>query len=444
MLVREQHLLNIKDLDLSGHLEALANAGVSSFKIEGRLKDADYVKNVVSQLRRRLDDLLGRRPELGRASLGTVNAAFTPDPTKTFQRGHSTYRIDGERQSMGNLESGKHLGAFIGEVRSIQGDRLVLDATTDLHPGDGLAFMDGVEVTGTVINAVEPRQLVVQEPSRIRPGTRLHRNLDLHWLRALRSAKVDRRIPVRASLDFPEGAVRLRLEDPTGFVAEAQASGDFAPPRDEAASTKAIHEALGRLGNTPFELEGLHTAETRFVPVSILNGLRRDTAAALEALRRAPREREGRLLRDLEANGTEPCRNLLRLLLPAPLVPIFCASLGLDPAAPATQLKGPRRNALLGLLKELRVEVTGHGGWEEAIVTAGGIALKDIDPRTLASRKVAGLYFAGELLDLDANTGGYNLQIAFSTGWLAGESAARKALTAVNSAAGTGRIFACE
>ena len=294
VLVREQHLLNIKDLDLSGHLEALANAGVSSFKIEGRLKDADYVKNVVSQLRRRLDDLLDRRPELGRASLGAVNAAFTPDPTKTFQRGHSTYRIDGERQSMGNLESGKHLGEFIGEVRSIQGDRLVLDATTDLHPGDGLAFMDGVEVTGTVINAVEPRQLFVQEPSRIRPGTRLHRNLDLHWLRALRSAKVDRRIPVRASLDFPEGAVRLRLEDPTGFVAEAQASGDFAPPRDEAASTKAIHEALGRLGNTPFELEGLHTAETRFVPVSILNGLRRDTAAALEALRRAPREREGR------------------------------------------------------------------------------------------------------------------------------------------------------
>ena len=137
---------------------------------------------------------------------------------------------------------------------------------------------------------------------------------------------------------------------------------------------------------------------------------------------------EARLLRDLGDHGTEPCRNLLRLLLPAPLVPVFCASLGLDPAAPATQLKGPKRKALLGLLKELRVEVTGHGGWEEAIVTAGGIALKDIDPRTLASRKVAGLYFAGELLDLDANTGGYNLQIAFSTGWLAGEAAAGKAI----------------
>jgi predicted flavoprotein YhiN len=76
----------------------------------------------------------------------------------------------------------------------------------------------------------------------------------------------------------------------------------------------------------------------------------------------------------------------------------------------------------------MRFEVTGHGAWEEAIVTAGGVSLKDVDPRTMASRKVEKLFFAGEVMDLDANTGGYNLQIAFSTGWLAGESAARLAL----------------
>ncbi|HLO66735.1 MAG TPA: peptidase U32 family protein, partial [Holophaga sp.] len=86
VLVREKHLLSIKDLDLSGHVEAMALAGITSFKIEGRLKDADYVKNVVSHIRRRLDEVLERRPELGRASLGTVAAAFRPDPSKTFQR----------------------------------------------------------------------------------------------------------------------------------------------------------------------------------------------------------------------------------------------------------------------------------------------------------------------------------------------------------------------
>lgn len=294
VLVREKHLLNIRDLDLSDHLEALADAGILSFKIEGRLKDADYVKNVVSHTRRKLDDLLQRRPELGRSSLGSVRHAFAPDPTKTFQRGLSTYRIDGARRPMGNPESGKHLGEFIGQVLSIQGDRLVLDTVVELHPGDGLAFVDGAEVAGTVVNAVEPRQIFVQDPSRIKPGTRLHRNLDLHWLKALRGAKVERRIPVMARLDFPAGAARLRLEDPTGLWIEAEASGDFSPPRDPEAATRAILEAVGRMGNTPFELAGLQAVEPRFVPVSVLNALRRDATATLEAQRRGPKAREGR------------------------------------------------------------------------------------------------------------------------------------------------------
>ena len=294
VLVREKHLLSIRDLDLAGHLDGLADAGIQSFKIEGRLKDADYVKNVVTHVRRHLDDLLGRRPDLAQASLGSVSATFTPDPVKTFQRGLSTYRIDGERQSMGTPDAARHLGEFIGQVRSVQGDRVVLDPIVALHPGDGLAFVDGSEVAGTVVNAVEGRQVFVQDPSRLKPGTRLHRNMDLHWLKALRGAKVERRIPVKAVLDFPEGAVRLRLEDPTGLAAEALATGTFAPPRDAGAAAQAIREALGRLGNTPFLLEELQVAEPRFLPASCLNALRREAAAALEALRRAPRPRETR------------------------------------------------------------------------------------------------------------------------------------------------------
>ena len=294
VVVREKHLLNIRDLDLSNHLGPLAEAGVMSFKIEGRLKDADYVKNVVSQVRVKLDALLEQRPGLGRASLGQVTRAFTPDPAKTFQRGLSTYRIEGERQPMGNPDAAKHLGEAVGTVRSVQGDRMLLEEPADLNPGDGLAFVDGPEVAGTVVNAVEGRQVFVQDPSRLRPGVRLHRNLDLRWLKALRSAKVERRIPVTARLDFPEGAVRLRLEDPSGMAGEAQAPGAFAPPREAEAATQAIHQALARLGSTPFELADLDLPEPRFVPVSTLNALRREAAAALEGLRRAPRPRQGR------------------------------------------------------------------------------------------------------------------------------------------------------
>lgn len=291
VLMRDAHLLSIKDLDLSDHLEELAEAGLTSFKIEGRLKDADYVKNVVSHLRRRLDAVLDRRPEWARASLGRATHAFAPDPAKTFQRGHSTYRLQGERQPMGNPETGKHLGEFAGTVRSIQADRLVLDRKAELHPGDGLAFVDGAEAAGTVVNAVEGSQVFVQDPSRIRPGTRLHRNMDLHWLKALRGAKVERRIPVTASLVFTEGAVTLRLEDEAGFGAEARAQGEFGPARDPGAAARAIREALERMGDSPFVLAGLE-AETRFVPVSRLNALRREATAALEELRRAPRSRQ--------------------------------------------------------------------------------------------------------------------------------------------------------
>lgn len=142
-------------------------------------------------------------------------------------------------------------------------------------------------------------------------------------------------------------------------------------------------------------------------------GRKVEVALDLKPSRDAP-TLEARLDRNFPPGA--PLRDLLRSLLPAPLVEVFAARLG-----PA-----PRRKELVALLKDLRFQVTGHGPWEEAIVTAGGVALKGVDPRTLASRVVENLFFAGEVLDLDANTGGYNLQIAFSTGWLAGESAAKR------------------
>ena len=187
----------------------------------------------------------------------------------------------------------------------------------------------------------------------------------------------------------------------------------------------------GEFGEAEFTARGLAGAAVLRLSRRIVEALAtgRKVAVTLD-LKPAldPAKLEARLLRDLEAHRGGSCGQLLRSLLPAQLIEVFCESLGLNPVGPVTQIKGSKQKQLLGQLKELRFEVTGHGSWEEAIVTAGGVSLKDIDPRTLASRKVENLYFAGEVMDLDANTGGYNLQIAFSTGWLAGESAARKAV----------------
>jgi hypothetical protein len=183
-------------------------------------------------------------------------------------------------------------------------------------------------------------------------------------------------------------------------------------------------------GEAEFTGKGLAGAAVLRLSRRVVEALEAGREVALELdLKPAlePGKLEARLLREQQAHAGAPCRDLLRTLLPAELVTLACTTLGLDPAGPAEQVRGGPRKALLALLKAMRFRVTGHAGWEEAIVTAGGVSLKDIDPRTMASRRVAGLYFAGEVLDLDANTGGYNLQIAFSTGWLAGQSAARRA-----------------
>ncbi len=130
-----------------------------------------------------------------------------------------------------------------------------------------------------------------------------------------------------------------------------------------------------------------------------------------------------RLLRDIDQHGRKKLDNLLKGLLPMKLIPI-CAELAqIDPEKSAHQITAEERRRLRGWLKDFQLEVTGHRNFEEAIITAGGVDLREVDPRTMESRLVKGLYFAGEVLDIDADTGGYNLQAAFSTGWLAGRSA---------------------
>lgn len=129
-----------------------------------------------------------------------------------------------------------------------------------------------------------------------------------------------------------------------------------------------------------------------------------------------------RLLRDLKKRGGEPLQSLLRGLLPKELVDHCILACALDPELDTSQMPAAVRKKLVVWLKDFRLPVEGVGGWEEAIVTAGGISLKEIDPQTMESRLVANLFIAGELLDLQAGTGGYNLQAAFSTGWLAGQS----------------------
>jgi predicted Rossmann fold flavoprotein len=135
---------------------------------------------------------------------------------------------------------------------------------------------------------------------------------------------------------------------------------------------------------------------------------------------------DARLQRDFNAQGKKQYRTILKGLLPQKLIPICLEATGIPPEKPAHQITSQERKDLLTWLKDFRFEIRGHRSFSQAIITAGGVHTREVDPRSMASRKVAGLYFAGEVLDIDADTGGYNLQAAFSTGWLAGRSAANR------------------
>ncbi|MBN1122970.1 MAG: NAD(P)/FAD-dependent oxidoreductase [Anaerolineae bacterium] len=133
---------------------------------------------------------------------------------------------------------------------------------------------------------------------------------------------------------------------------------------------------------------------------------------------------DARLLRDFDQKGKQHFQRILKDLLPQSLIPVCSRLVEISPDKPGHQITSEERGRLRGWLKDFRLEVTGFQPIAQAIVTAGGVDIREIDPRTMASRLVEGLYFAGEVIDIDADTGGYNLQAAFSTGWLAGRSAA--------------------
>ncbi len=132
-----------------------------------------------------------------------------------------------------------------------------------------------------------------------------------------------------------------------------------------------------------------------------------------------------RLIRELDMHGRQKFSTLLKTLLPRKLIPVCLDLIGIDPEKLGNQISSAERKRLGQWLKDFQFEVNGHRHFEEAIITAGGVSTKGINPRTMESRLIKGLYFAGEVLDIDADTGGFNLQAAFSTGWLAGQSAAR-------------------
>lgn len=282
----QRHLLSLKDLCQIDHLEEMADAGICSFKIEGRLKDVEYVKNVVSAYSKRLNRIIEKRgDDYRRASLGRVTYYFEPDLKKTFNRGYTDYFLHRRQPYIYSPDTPKALGEYVGKVKEIRRGSFNVAGTASFANGDGLCFInDEHELEGFRINRAEGNRLFpLRMPDNLRPGAALYRNRDEAFGKLLRGKTAERKIPITLTLSVTEKGFALSATGqgikPTCQVLEMDKQKAMKPQRDN------ILRQLGKLGDTPYladviELEG--QADAYFIPSSALATLRREVVQAIE------------------------------------------------------------------------------------------------------------------------------------------------------------------
>ena len=255
VVAHDKHLLSMKDNDQSTNLRALIDAGISSFKIEGRLKDLAYVKNITAHYRTLLDDILDDLPAHRRASSGRCTFFFTPQPEKSFNRGATDYFVNGRQHGIEAFEAPGFVGEEAATVTRVAVDHIEVESQVDIHNGDGLSYFDSHrELQGLRINTVHGKQLVPNVmPDDLKPGLTLFRNRDQAFERALEKKSSERRVAVDLRFaDTPEGFA-LTLTDEDGCTARADIAFERQPARDAERALAGIREAIAKLGNTMFE-----------------------------------------------------------------------------------------------------------------------------------------------------------------------------------------------
>lgn len=293
VIVKDKHLLSLKDLNQSDELEALLDAGASSFKIEGRLKDVSYVKNVTAAYRRKLDAIFARRKEYVRASSGSCRYAFNPQLDKSFSRGFTHYYLHGRTKDVFSFDTPKSLGEEMGTMKEARGNYLTVAGLKSFNNGDGVCYIDEQgRLQGFRINRVEGNKLYPQEMPRIKPRTVLYRNFDQEFEKILARKSSERRIAVSVRLtDTPFGfALTLTDEDDNSVTLSlAREKEPARTPQEENLKTQ-----LAKFGNTPFEAVRIDIdfAGNWFLPASVLADFRRQAVEKLISARRINYRRE--------------------------------------------------------------------------------------------------------------------------------------------------------
>lgn len=293
-IARGKHLLSLKDMNQSDNLEALLDAGASSLKIEGRLKDVAYVKNVTAYYRQKLDAILKRRKEYVRASSGTVRLAFRPQLDKSFSRGFTDYFLHGRTPDIFSFHTPKSLGEEMGVVKEVRGNYFTVAGVKPFSNGDGLCYLDEQgKLHGFRVNRVENNKLYPQEMPRLRPKTKIYRNFDQEFERVMQKKSAERKMAVSMLFEENNFGFTLTLTDEDDNCISVTLPAEKTLARTPQAEN--LKNQLGKLGNTPFELEKLDISLSAdwFVPSSALADLRRNAVEKLLEARRInyPQER---------------------------------------------------------------------------------------------------------------------------------------------------------
>lgn len=293
VIVRDKHLLSLKDLNQSDELEQLLDAGVSSLKIEGRLKDVSYVKNVTAAYRQKLDAIFARRPEFARASSGTCRFEFRPQLDKSFSRGFTHYFLHGRERDISSFDTPKSLGEEMGTLKEMRGNYLTVAGLKSFNNGDGVCYIDEQgRLQGFRINRVDGNKLYPQEMPKIKPRTKLYRNFDQEFERLLSRKSAERKIAVSVLLADNNFGFSLTLTDEDGNSATLALPREKEPARTP--QTDNLKTQLAKLGNTPFEAGkvDISFADNWFLPSSVLSDFRRQAVEKLIAVRRINYRRE--------------------------------------------------------------------------------------------------------------------------------------------------------
>ncbi len=308
VLIKNRHLLCLKDLNNSAHLEELMDAGITSFKIEGRMKDADYVKNVTAFYRQKMNEIFARRTDLKQASQGHCQYNFEVNPEKSFNRGFTDFFINGRQKGIDSPFTPKSMGEYIGEVAWCNPLRMEIETDKVLHNGDGLCFLNqGNELVGLRVDVVRDNTVSCNRPHGAHRGAKVYRNLDIEWQKQVDASTGNRKIDI--GLLLKETHEGYELIEKLSTV-NCQLKTDKITANNPEKATENIRKKALQWGDTPFNPVNLELkfTEPRLIPASVIGEMKRDLVAKLteELIENHRNNREQR--QDAPLSGMDVCQ----------------------------------------------------------------------------------------------------------------------------------------